>query len=525
MKKKDKEAKKPQGKQGKAQKKEKKQKDPKEYIPQNLLSELRPTKLITSPSINPSTQNAEDEAEKNYSPDYKPEYIPCKIPEEWNHSIEEEINNEFNLYEKELEEMNNNPENNNPSQDLKKGTTHNKRDDKKKMTIKENLKEKDNKKKDENKSNDKVEEEEEDQVEVDPEIIKKLNHVMKYEDDSDRYIDPEDQTLKDNLPLYLVDILRNEIKWKRPKKYILHHFLWEKVKMVFPKKKMSVICEEIIDTYKDYLLKIINGEILNYEDDEEQNLNEYLSDQNASIKNRIYKEFFPIIDQDYDIKIADSFQRLENEAEYHKRIEIDNNINNNLNIEDKNKKNTNKKMTQKKKEINEEKQMINDMKPNSLKLNTNSACSNSFYTWMTSIFQFILDNNITDINTKRSILFNIYPQKDGIPIYNPKGKYIIKLYLMGKERKIIIDDTMPFTYDDEFIFPGCENINEIWPVLFTKALLKLNMYKYRHPYYYKNEEFNDISFIYQNPILLNKIAILIQQIRSSCFQDNIPFFC
>ena len=496
MKKKDKEAKKPQGKQGKAQKKEKKQKDPKEYIPQNLLSELRPTKLITSPSINPSTQNAEDEAEKNYSPDYKPEYIPCKIPEEWNHSIEEEINNEFNLYEKELEEMNNNPENNNPSQDLKKGTTHNKRDDKKKMTIKENLKEKDNKKKDENKSNDKVEEEEEDQVEVDPEIIKKLNHVMKYEDDSDRYIDPEDQTLKDNLPLYLVDILRNEIKWKRPKKYILHHFLWEKVKMVFPKKKMSVICEEIIDTYKDYLLKIINGEILNYEDDEEQNLNEYLSDKNASIKNRIYKEFFPIIDQDYDIKIADSFQRLENEAEYHKRIEIDNNINNNLNVEDKNKKNTNKKMTQKKKEINEEKQMINDMKPNSLKLNTNSACSNSFYTWMTSIFQFILDNNITDINTKRSILFNIYPQKDGIPIYNPKGKYIIKLYLMGKERKIIIDDTMPFTYDDEFIFPGCENINEIWPVLFTKALLKLNMYKYRHPYYYKNEEFNDISFIY-----------------------------
>ena len=217
-----------------------------------------------------------------------------------------------------------------------------------KKTIKENLKEKDNKKKDENKSNDKVEEEEEDQVEVDPEIIKKLNHVMKYEDDSDRYIDPEDQTLKDNLPLYLVDILRNEIKWKRPKKYILHHFLWEKVKMVFPKKKMSVICEEIIDTYKDYLLKIINGEILNYEDDEEQNLNEYLSDQNASIKNRIYKEFFPIIDQDYDIKIADSFQRLENEAEYHKRIEIDNNINNNLNIEDKNKKKTLKKINNKK---------------------------------------------------------------------------------------------------------------------------------------------------------------------------------
>ena len=460
------------GKQGKIQKKEKKQKDPKEYIPPNLLPELRPTKLITPPNNIHQKSDSEDEAEKNYSPDYKPEFIPCKIPEEWQNSIEEEINNEFIQYEKEQEEI----KEQEMSQDLKKTSTQKKE--------KENI----NKKKEENKE-EKVEEEEEDQIEVDPEIIKKLNHIMKFEDDSDRFIDPDDKTLKDNLPLYLIDILHNEIKWKRPKKYIMHHFLWEKVRIVFPKKKMSVICEEIIETYKDYLLKIINGEIIDL-DDEEQNLNEYLSDKNASIKNRIYKEFFPIIDQDYNIIISNSIQRLENEAEYHKRIEMENNIN----IDDKTKKN--KKPPVKKKETNEEKIMINDMKPSSLKLNTNSSNANSFYTWMTSIYQFILDNNITDINTKRSILFNIYPQKDGIPIYNPKGKYIIKLYLMGKERKVTIDDTMPFTNDDEFVFPGCEDIREIWPSLFTKALLKLNIYKYRHPYYYKNEEFNDISFIY-----------------------------
>ena len=53
---------------------------------------------------------------------------------------------------------------------------------------------------------------------------------------------------------------------------------------------MSVICEEIIETYKDYLRKIMNGEILNDDEDDEQNLNEYLSDKNASIKNRIYKD-------------------------------------------------------------------------------------------------------------------------------------------------------------------------------------------------------------------------------------------
>ena len=73
--------KKPVGK-GKIQKKEKKQKDPKEYIPQNLLPNLRTTKLITS--IENTSPGAEaDEAAQNYSPDYKPEFIPCKICEEW----------------------------------------------------------------------------------------------------------------------------------------------------------------------------------------------------------------------------------------------------------------------------------------------------------------------------------------------------------------------------------------------------------------------------------------------------------
>ena len=480
MKKKEKETtnKKNPGKQGKAQKKEKKQKDPKEYIPQNLLSELRPSKLITLPANIP--QKAEDEAEINNSPDYKPEFIPCKITEEWSTTIEEEINNEFIEYEKkELEELNSQEK----EKDMKAEEKKKDNKDKKKETKKE---------KEENKNEKNPEEEEEEQIEVDPEIIKKLKHVNRYEDDSDRFIDPEYKVLQDNLPLYLIDILRNEIKWKRPKKYIMHHFLWEKVKLSFPKKKISIICEEIIETYKDYLQKIINGEIVQYDDDEEQNLNEYLSDKNASIKYRIYKEFFPIIDQDFDIKIADSFERMENESEFLQRIE-NNNANNNLEV---NKKNKKAPPVQKKKEINEEKKMIYDMKPSCLKLNTNSNNSNSFYTWMTSIFQFILDNNITDINTKRSILFNIFPQKDGIPVYNPKGKYAIRLYLMGKERKVIIDDMMPFTYEDEFIFPGCEDIREIWPALLTKALLKLNIYKYRHPYYYKNEEFNDVSFIY-----------------------------
>ena len=55
---------------------------------------------------------------------------------------------------------------------------------------------------------------------------------------------------------------------------------------------MSSICEEIIETYKDYLNKIMNGEILNDDEDNEQNLNEYLNDKNGSIKLEYIKNFF-----------------------------------------------------------------------------------------------------------------------------------------------------------------------------------------------------------------------------------------
>ncbi len=44
----------------------------------------------------------------------------------------------------------------------------------------------------------------------------------------------------------------------------------------------------------------------------------------------------------------------------------------------------------------------------------------------------------------------IYPQEHGVPIYNPKGKYWVKLYHLGKLRKIEIDDTMPTNKRDKF---------------------------------------------------------------------------
>ena len=117
MKKKDK---KQAGKAGKNQKKEKKQKDPKEYIPQTLLSNLRQTKLITS--LENAGGAEDDEAAQNYSPDYKPEFIPCKIAEEWKPTTEEEINNEFLQQEKENEEINQ------EKNDMKKNQNQNKKE-------------------------------------------------------------------------------------------------------------------------------------------------------------------------------------------------------------------------------------------------------------------------------------------------------------------------------------------------------------------------------------------------------------
>jgi hypothetical protein len=95
----------------------------------------------------------------------------------------------------------------------------------------------------------------------------------------------------------------------------------------------------------------------------------------------------------------------------------------------------------------------------------------NFSKWMSSIMQSIKDLNILKIESI------IYPQKNGIPIYNPAGRYWLKLFHMGKYRKIEIDDRMPCTKFEEFIFPYCENIEEIWPALITKGILKLNSYK------------------------------------------------
>jgi hypothetical protein len=70
---------------------------------------------------------------------------------------------------------------------------------------------------------------------------------------------------------------------------------------------------------------------------------------------------------------------------------------------------------------------------------------------------------------------HIHPRPKGgtAPVYNPGGKYCVRLHWMGCWRKIVVDDQIPVSSSGKVLLPSTSSAQELWPMIVSKAILKV----------------------------------------------------
>ncbi|XP_015772196.1 PREDICTED: androglobin-like [Acropora digitifera] len=81
-----------------------------------------------------------------------------------------------------------------------------------------------------------------------------------------------------------------------------------------------------------------------------------------------------------------------------------------------------------------------------------------------------------------------------LPIYNPGGKYCVRIFWLGTWRKVTIDDWMPFDDEGKLLLPATTNEHELWPMLLSKALIKVASLDYAGGN--KASEFGDFTVVH-----------------------------
>eukprot|EP01041_Mallomonas_annulata_P006661 gene6661-13483_t len=76
---------------------------------------------------------------------------------------------------------------------------------------------------------------------------------------------------------------------------------------------------------------------------------------------------------------------------------------------------------------------------------------------------------------RRLVTSIIFPQDSlGQPVYNPSGKYLVKLFFNGVQRKVIVDDLLPVSARGRLLCSCSSNATELWVSIIEKAYLKIH---------------------------------------------------